>query len=96
MSSSLLDWEPPLADRSDEFNDGSETSPAVPDQAKWSLAGGGVGQCWPGHAGNGRRCDENTRVYGGVLRMIGEAGGDSGWPASKFGRQYGRWDARVR
>jgi hypothetical protein len=91
-----LDWGPPLADRSDEFDYGSETEPAVPDQAKWSLAGGGVDQCWPGHAGNGRRCDKNTRVVGGVLRMVGESNGDSGWLASEFGRQYGRWEARVR
>ncbi len=89
-------WGDPLPEWSDEFDYGSEESPAVPDVAKWSLAGGGVGQCWPGHAGNGRRCDENTRVVGGVLRQVGEANGDSGWLASKFGQQYGRWEARVR
>jgi hypothetical protein len=89
-------WGDPLPEWSDEFDYGSEESPAVPDVAKWSLAGGGVGQCWPGHAGNGQRCDENTRVVGGVLRQVGEANGDSGWLASKFGQQYGRWEARVR
>lgn len=91
-----FDWGEPLPDPSDEFDYGSEDEPAVPDQSKWNLAGGGEGQCWPGHAGNGQRCDKNTRVYGGVLRMIGEANGDSGWLASKFGREYGRWEARVR
>ncbi|MEV5965913.1 glycoside hydrolase family 16 protein [Kribbella sp. NPDC051952] len=90
-----LGWGTPLAG-SDEFEYGSEQQPAVPDQSKWDLAGGGVDQCWPGHAGNGRRCDANTRVVGGVLRMVGEANGDSGWLASKTGRQYGRWEARVR
>jgi hypothetical protein len=89
-------WGAPLPEWSDEFNYGSESSPAVPDQAKWNLAGGGVDQCWQGHDGNGRRCDKNTRVVGGVLRQIGEAGGDSGWLASHFGQQYGRWEARVR
>ncbi|HEX2132781.1 MAG TPA: glycoside hydrolase family 16 protein [Actinophytocola sp.] len=90
------DWGDPLPEWSDEFDYGSEAEPAVPDQDKWSLAGGGVDQCWPGHAGNGRRCDKNTRVVGGLLRQTGEANGDSGWLASKFGQRYGRWEARVR
>lgn len=89
-------WGEPIAAGSDEFDYGSEDAPAVPDQEKWSLAGGGVGQCWPGHAGNGQRCDKNSRVYGGVLRQNGEANGDSGWLASHFGQRYGRWEARVR
>jgi hypothetical protein len=89
-------WGTPLSGPSDEFNYGSETAPAVPDQSKWGLAGGGVGLCWPGHANNGRRCDKNTRVHGGVLRLVGEANGDTGWLESEFGRQYGRWEARVR
>lgn len=89
------DWGDPLP-ASDEFDYGSETAPAVPDQDKWSLAGGGVDQCWPGHANNRQRCDKNTRVVGGVLRQTGEANGDSGWLASTFGQQYGRWEARVR
>jgi hypothetical protein len=91
-----FDWGAPLPGSSDEFTYGSEAAPAVPDQAKWKLAGGGVGQCWDGHAGNGRRCDKNTRVHGGVLRMTGEAGGDTGWLGSKHNRQYGRYEARVR
>lgn len=90
-----FDWGDPLP-ASDEFDYGSETAPAVPDQDKWDLAGGGVDQCWPGHADNGQRCDKNTRVVGGVLRQTGEANGDSGWLASTFGQQYGRWEARVR
>lgn len=91
----LFNWGAPMP-ASDEFNYGSPTQPAVPDQTKWSLAGGGVNLCWPGHAGNGQRCDKNTRVFGGVLRQTGGANGDSGWLASKTGRQYGRWEARVR
>jgi hypothetical protein len=82
------DWGAPLAQWSDEFDYGSESSPAVPDQAKWALAGGGVGQCWPGHAGNGRRCDENSRVVGGILRQVGDVDGDTGWLASRFGQRY--------
>lgn len=89
-------WGAPIEAGTDEFNYGSEEAPAVPDQEKWNLAGGGTGQCWEGHDGNGRRCDENSRVAGGVLRQTGEADGDSGWVASRFGQQYGRWEARVR
>jgi len=89
-------WGEPVAAGSDEFDYGSEAEPAVPDREKWSIAGGDVDQCWPGHAGNGQRCDKNTRVVGGVLRQTGEANGDSGWLASEFGQQYGRWEARVR
>ncbi len=81
---------------SDDFNYGSPVSPATPDQTRWHLAGGGVNQCWPGHAGNGRRCENNSRVVGGVLRQTGETDGDSGWLASRFGQRYGRWEARVR
>ncbi|WP_020674152.1 chondroitinase-B domain-containing protein [Amycolatopsis nigrescens] len=91
-----FDWGEPLPGPSDEFNYGSPDEPAVPDQSKWSLAGGGVDQCWPGHNENGQRCDKNTRVHGDVLRMVGEANGDSGWLAARSGRQYGRWEARVR
>lgn len=84
-------WGTPIPQASDEFNYNG-----VPDQAKWYLAGGGVDKCWPGHAGNGRRCDKNTRVANGVLVQTGEAGGDSGWLGSRFDQQYGRWEARVR
>ncbi|MGW2329869.1 hypothetical protein ACWC5C_29495 [Streptomyces sp. NPDC001700] len=89
-------WGDPLSEWSDEFDYGSEAAPAVPDRDKWRLAGGGPGACWPGHGGNGRRCDANTRAVGGVLRMTGEANGDTGWLASPYGSQYGRWEARVR
>jgi len=77
---------------SDEFTYGSAAVPAVPDRTKWSIAG----QCWPGHNGNGRRCDTNTRVVGGMLRMTGESDGDSGWLASETGQRYGRWEVRAR
>ncbi|MEW2402516.1 glycoside hydrolase family 16 protein [Streptomyces sp. NPDC046862] len=89
-------WGDPLPEWSDEFDYGSEAEPAVPDRDKWRPAGGGPGKCWPGHGGNGRRCDANTRVVGGVLRMTGEANGDTGWLRSPHSRQYGRWEARVR
>lgn len=89
-------WGTPIAAGSDEFNYGSASEPAVPDRNKWWIAGRDVGACWPGHDGNGRRCDKNTRVYGGVLRQVGEANGDSGWIASRFGQRYGRWESRVR
>ncbi|MBK1789075.1 glycoside hydrolase family 16 protein [Prauserella cavernicola] len=88
-------WGAPIEEGTDEFNYGSPEEPAVPDQAKWNLAGG-EGECWPGHDGNGQRCDKNSRVVGGVLQMTGEANGDSGWIGSTFGQQYGRWEARVR
>jgi hypothetical protein len=89
-------WGDPLPAWSDEFGYGSEADPAVPDRDRWRLAGGGPGACWPGHAGNGRRCDVNTRVVGGILRMTGETDGDTGWLASQYGQRYGRWEARVR
>lgn len=81
---------------SDEFNYGSAAAPAVPDRTKWTIAGDGVGLCWPGHNQNGRRCDANSRVLGGFLRMTGEADGDSGWLASETGQRYGRWEVRAR
>ncbi|MEU9051321.1 glycoside hydrolase family 16 protein [Streptomyces sp. NPDC048384] len=89
-------WGEPLPQGSDEFGYGSEAEPAVPDRDRWRLAGGGPDKCWPGHGDNGRRCDVNTRVVGGILRMTGEADGDSGWLASSYGRRYGRWETRVR
>ena len=88
-------WGSPLPS-SDEFNYGSAAAPAVPDQSKWSIAGDGAGQCWPGHNGNGRRCDANTRVLGGFLRMTGDSDGDSGWLAAQAGQRYGRWEVRAR
>ncbi|MEU6909056.1 hypothetical protein ACWDZW_05015 [Streptomyces coeruleorubidus] len=47
-------WGDRLPAWSDEFGYGSEAGPAVPDRAKWRLAGGGPGKCWPGHSDNGR------------------------------------------
>ena len=64
----------------------------APNSAIWHQAG----ECWPGHAGNGKRCASNSRVDGQKLVQTGEANGDSGWIAQKFGQQYGRWEARVR
>lgn len=64
----------------------------VPDPAKWSQAG----QCWPGHAGNGRRCASRSRVDGSKLVQTGLANGDSAWLASRTEQRYGRWEARIR
>ncbi|NKI39868.1 glycoside hydrolase family 16 protein [Streptomyces physcomitrii] len=89
------DWGTPVAAGTDEFDYGSEDAPARPDDAKWSLPGAD-GECWDGHAGNGRRCSDNSRVVGGLLRQSGAENGDSGWMGSKFGQRYGRWEARVR
>jgi hypothetical protein len=88
-------WGQPIPEGSDEFDYGSEERPTAPDRTKWERAGSG-GRCWPGYGGSGRRCETNTRVVGGVLRIVGEANGDTGWIASKFGQRYGRWEARVR
>lgn len=90
------DWGKPIPEGSDEFDYGTKDKPVPANEDKWSLAGGGVDQCGPGHDDNGQRCDKNTRVDGEVLRQTGEANGDSGWVGSKFGQQYGRWEARVR
>lgn len=90
------DWGEPIPEASDEFNYGSEAEPAVPDEAKWDLVGDGVGQCIPGHAENGQRCEEKSRVYGNVLRQVGEANGDTAWLGSHHNQQYGRWEARTR
>lgn len=89
-------WGDPLPQGSDEFNYGSESSPAMPDQTKWLLTGDPSGECWPGHAENGRRCEENTRVVGGMMRQVGEANGDTGFLGSRFSQQYGRWEVRAR
>ena len=86
MCSSDLGWGTPVAAGSDEFN-----GTAI-DTSKWSKAG----ECWEGHAGNGKRCASNSTVGNGFLRQHGEANGDSGWLASKFGQKYGNWEVRAR
>ncbi|MFI5932039.1 hypothetical protein [Actinoplanes sp. NPDC051494] len=90
-----LGWGTSLPE-SDEFSYGSAAAPAVPDQSKWKLQGGAVNSCGPGHNGNGRRCEENTRVLGGFARMTGEANGDTGWLGSRRSQKYGRWEVRAR
>lgn len=72
---------------SDEFS-----YTGAPDPARWTRAG----ECWPGHAGNGRRCASRSTVDGSKLVMTGLANGDTGWLASRAERRYGRWEARVR
>jgi hypothetical protein len=79
---------------SDEFN---YTGPVDP--AKWAVPSGnegGTAGCWPGHAGNGRRCAKNTTVADGIMTMTGQANGDTGWLKQKLDRQYGRWEIRSR
>jgi Glycosyl hydrolases family 16 len=87
-------WGEPVPEGSDEFDYGHE-APEPPDPVKWNQVGSGDG-CWPGHEGSGRRCAENARVVDGNLRIEGEANGDTGWIASTFDQQYGRWEARVQ
>ncbi|MEV8378911.1 family 16 glycosylhydrolase [Kribbella sp. NPDC056861] len=79
-------WGTPLP-ASDEFN-----YTGAPDSTKWNAAG----ECWAGHAGNGRRCASRSTVANGYLRQTGLANGDSAWLASKLNKQYGRWEARIR
>lgn len=84
-------WGAPIASASDEFN-----YTGRPDSAKWHQAG----ECWAGHAGNGKRCASNSNVMteggNGFLRQTGEANGDTGWLANKLDQRYGKWEARVR
>ena len=79
-------WGAPLPG-SDEFD-----YTGKPDPAKWNVAG----ECWPGHAGHGRRCASRSTVDGSKLVQTGLANGDSAWLASKIDQRYGRWEARVR
>lgn len=86
-------WGTPLP-ISDEF-DG--TGPVDPE--KWSVPSGDVGGtegCWEGHAGNGRRCAKNSTVDDGVLTLVGEENGDTGWLRQKYDTRYGRWEIRSR
>jgi beta-glucanase (GH16 family) len=83
-----FEWGSPLVNASDEFNyEGS------PDPLKWRLPPAG---CWEGHAGNGRRCAENTTVNGTVAVMVRESNGDTGWMRSNHHTRYGRWEVRSR
>lgn len=81
----LLGWQ---LLRADEFE-----YVGSPDPEMWVNA---PQECMRGHNGNGRRCGGNTVVADGVLKMTGEMSGDTGWLASRFDRQYGRWEMRVR
>lgn len=86
-------WGAPLP-VSDEFN-----YVGAPDPAKWNAPNGtegGTPGCWPGHAGNGRRCAKNATVNGSTMVMRGETNGDSGWLAQRRDAQYGRWEIRSR
>ncbi|MCS7477154.1 glycoside hydrolase family 16 protein [Umezawaea endophytica] len=88
-----LGWGAPLPS-SDEFGN---TGPVDP--AKWSVPSGtegGTAGCWPGHNGNGRRCAKNAAVANGIMKMTGEANGDTGWLKHRLDRQYGRWEIRSR
>ncbi|MDP9793321.1 hypothetical protein J2S43_001833 [Catenuloplanes nepalensis] len=89
------DWGTALP-ASDEFDYGSAAAPAQADATKWTLPPGEAAGCWPGHRGNGRRCEENSRVLGGIMRMTGDADGDTGRLGSTFAQRYGRWEVRAR
>lgn len=80
-------WGAPIAAGSDEFS-----YTGRPDPAKWVPAG----ECWAGHAGNGRRCASRSTVDGGKLVQTGLANGDTAWLGSRLNQRYGRWEARVR
>ncbi|GAA4536333.1 glycoside hydrolase family 16 protein [Pseudonocardia xishanensis] len=49
-----------------------------------------------GHDGNGRRSPDAISVQGGVLTITGTPDGTTGGMAWNPGREYGRWEARVR
>jgi hypothetical protein len=86
-------WGAPLP-ISDEFDHAGPVDPV-----KWAVPSGNEGGtpgCWPGHAGNGRRCAKNSTVADGIMTMRGEANGDTGWLRQKLDRQYGRWEIRSR
>jgi hypothetical protein len=72
---------------SDEFN-----YVGKPDSTKWNQAG----ECWAGHAGNGKRCASRSTVQDGFLRETGLANGDTGWLGSKVNQKTGRWEVRAR
>jgi hypothetical protein len=72
----------------DEFN-----YTGGPDQAKWDLPPAG---CWPGHAGQGRRCPSQSTVADGVLTQTGLANGTTGWMQSKYSSYRGKWETRMR
>lgn len=81
-----LNWGAPQ-NGSDEFN-----YTGKPKTELWWQSG----ECWPGHAGNGKRCSSRTTVDGSKLVQSGLSNGDSAWLASKTEKRYGRWEARVR
>lgn len=68
----------------DEFN---STAVAT---TRWSMYDG------PGHAGNGIRTPNAFSVNAGVLRVHGDANGNSGGMAYKGGQKYGKWEARMK
>ncbi len=87
------DWGTPLP-ISDEFDYEGPVDPT-----KWAVPTGEVGGtagCWEGHAGNGRRCAKNSTVGDGILTMVGEANGDTGWLRQERDERYGRWEIRSR
>jgi hypothetical protein len=70
--------------------------PSLPNPEKWNLAGESMDGCGPGHVGNGQRCAKNATVVDGILQLVGEENGDTGWLKSRFAQQYGRWEVRAR
>jgi hypothetical protein len=87
-------WGTPVASQSDEY-DGTAV-----DLSKWGLMGtdpGSTSGCFSGHAGNGLRCAEQTRVSGGYLQVSGTADGRTGGLYSLLRPfRYGRVEVRER
>lgn len=70
----------------DEFN-----YTGAPNATKWSVYNG------PGHAGNGTRTPTAWNGDGSVMRVTGDAAGNTGGMSAKFdSRKYGRWETRMR
>lgn len=82
-----FNWPNRIEAASDEFNYVGAPGP------KWNQAG----ECWPANPTVVQgRCASRSTVDGTKLVMDGRADGRAPWLASKYGQQYGRWEARVR
>lgn len=75
-------------------NGGDEFNTGVRPGSTWGMYDG------PGHAGNGRRTPDAFSIVSvdgaGVLRVHGDARGNSGGMAYRSGQFRGKWEARVR
>jgi len=69
----------------DEFN-----YKGAPKKSRWQVYKG------KGHAGAGKRTPSAWRVNGAVATVTGNTRGATGGMASRYGRKYGRWEARMK